>query len=337
MSIKDNKSLFYEVLEDKKVRCLLCAHRCVIPDNQRGICKVRENRGGALFILNKNLFIALNVDPIEKKPLYHFLPGSKSFSVATEGCNFRCVFCQNYEISQIDKREIRGKFIPAEKIVEFAIENSCKSISYTYTEPVIFFETAYDVGVLAKEKGLKNVFVTNGYITKEVSLKAKDFLDAANVDLKSFNKETYRNYCGATLKGVLEGIDNFLEAGVLIEITTLIIPEMNDGASELREIAKFIASRSKDIPWHISRFFPHFKMEDRAPTSLQTLKMVEKIGKEEGLKYVYIGNVWGEGEDTFCPNCNRMLIERQGFEIMRNVIDNGLCPQCGEKIYGYFD
>jgi len=298
---------------------------------------VRENRGGALFILNKNLFIALNVDPIEKKPLYHFLPGSKSFSVATEGCNFRCVFCQNYEISQIDKREIRGKFIPAEKIVEFAIENSCKSISYTYTEPVIFFETAYDVGVLAKEKGLKNVFVTNGYITKEVSLKAKDFLDAANVDLKSFNKETYRNYCGATLKGVLEGIDNFLEAGVLIEITTLIIPEMNDGASELREIAKFIASRSKDIPWHISRFFPHFKMEDRAPTSLQTLKMVEKIGKEEGLKYVYIGNVWGEGEDTFCPNCNRMLIERQGFEIMRNVIDNGLCPQCGEKIYGYFD
>lgn len=337
MSTNDNKSLFYNTLENHKVQCFLCAHRCTIAEKQRGICKVRENRGGSLFSLNKNFFIALNVDPIEKKPLYHFYPGSKSFSIATEGCNFKCVFCQNYEISQIGKREIRGRFVPSEKIVEFALKNSCRSISYTYTEPVIFFETAYDIGILAKEKNLKNVFVTNGYLTKETSLKAKDFLDAANVDLKSFKEETYRKYCGATLKGVLEGIDSLLEIGVLLEITTLIVPGINDDENELREIARFIASRSKNIPWHISRFFPNFKMEDNNPTPLETLTMAEKIGKAEGLKYVYTGNVWGKKEDTICPECKNILIERDGFEILKNVINNGICPHCGENIYGAFD
>jgi pyruvate formate lyase activating enzyme len=336
MSIKDSASPFYEVIEGKKVRCTLCAHRCVISDNSKGICKVRQNKEGAIYTLNKNFFVALNIDPIEKKPLFHFLPGSRSFSIATEGCNFRCLFCQNYDISQIGEREIRGKFVPSEKVVELVIENNCQTISYTYTEPTIFFETAYEVGVLARAIGLKNVFVTNGYLTKESAEKTKDFLDAANVDLKSFSDDTYKKYCGATLKGVLEGIDNLLEAGILLEITTLIIPEMNDSEDELRNIAKFIASRSKDIPWHISRFFPNYKMEDRNPTSLKSLNLAETIGKEEGLNYIYKGNVWGEGEDTFCPSCKKLLIQREGFEILKNVVNNGICPHCGEKIYGFF-
>lgn len=336
MSTKDSASPFYEELEGKKVRCLLCAHKCVIANNSKGICKVRQNKEGILYALNKNIFVALNIDPIEKKPLFHFLPGSRSFSVATEGCNFKCVFCQNYEISQIGEREIRGRFVPSEKVVELAVENNCRSISYTYTEPTVFFETAYETGILARKKGLKNVFVTNGYISREAALKIKDFLDAANVDLKSFSEETYKKYCGATLKGVLEGIDFLLEAGILLEITTLIVPEMNDSEDELKKIAKFIASRSKEIPWHISRFFPNYKMEDRSPTSLESLNLAETLGKEEGLKYIYKGNVWGEGEDTSCPSCKKLLIQRQGFEILKNVVNNGICPHCGEKIYGLF-
>lgn len=336
MFTKDNISPFYEVMEGKKVRCLLCAHRCVISNRSKGICKVRMNKEGILYTLNKNIFVALNIDPIEKKPLFHFFPGSLSFSVATEGCNFKCLFCQNYEISQLGERKIRGKYVHSERIVELAIENNCKSISYTYTEPTIFFETAFEIGLLAREKGLKNVFVTNGYITKETTIKTKEFLDAANVDLKSFSDENYKKYCGASLKGVLAGIDNLLEAGILLEVTTLIIPGMNDNAEELRKIAKFIASRSKDIPWHISRFFPNYKMGNRNPTSIESLNLAESIGKEEGLKYVYKGNVWGEGENTFCPKCNKLLIERRVFEILKNVVNNGICPHCGEKIYGVF-
>ncbi|MCX7829812.1 MAG: AmmeMemoRadiSam system radical SAM enzyme [Acidobacteria bacterium] len=336
MSTKDNISNFFESLEDKKARCLLCAHRCVISNNSKGICKVRENKNGIIISLNKNIFIALNIDPIEKKPLFHFLPGSKSFSVATEGCNFKCLFCQNHEISQIGERKIRGNYVPSAKIVDLAIANDCQSISYTYTEPTIFFETAYEIGVMARDRSLKNVFVTNGYLTKETSKKSKDFLDAANVDLKCFSEEKYKKYCGATLKGVLQGIDYLLEAGVLIEITTLIVPGFNDNREEFRQIAKFIGSRSKEIPWHISRFFPNYKMSDKSPTPLEMLEMAEESGREEGLKYIYKGNVWGEGEDTFCPNCKSVLIQRQGFDILKNVLHNGVCPHCGERIYGIF-
>lgn len=337
MSTKDNEASFYEIFDNKKVRCFLCSHRCIISENSKGLCNVRENIDGKLYTLNKNIFIALNIDPIEKKPLFHFLPGSLSFSIATEGCNFKCLFCQNFEISQIGERKIRGKFVPSERIIELAIENNCKSISYTYTEPTIFFETAYEVGLLAREKGIKNVFVTNGYLTKEATTKAKDFLDAANVDLKCFSKDIYTKYCGATLKKVLEGIDNLLEMGIIVEITTLIVPEINEEESQLKEIANFIASRSKDIPWHISRFFPHYKMENKYPTSLKSLDLAEKLGKEAELKYIYKGNVWGEGENTFCPNCNKLLIERKGFEILKNVIDNGNCSYCGTRLYGFFD
>ncbi len=338
MSTKNElfESPFYEKLDEKKVRCTLCNHRCLIVENKKGICNVRKNVGGKLYSLNKNLFIALNIDPIEKKPLFHFMPGSFSFSIATVGCNFRCLFCQNYEISQIEEREVVGSFFESKEIVEKAVEEGCRSISYTYTEPTIFFETAYEVGVLARDKGLKNIFVTNGYISKEATLKAKDFLDAANVDLKSFKKETYTHYCGATLQGVLEGIDNLLEAGCFIEITTLLVPGVNDGEDELRAIAKFIASRSKEIPWHISRFFPNYKMENCHPTPLPNIEKAFKIGKEEGLEYVYKGNVWGEGENTYCPKCNALLIERRGFEVLRNLVDNGICVSCGRKINGFF-
>lgn len=337
MSTRDElfESSFCNKEKENRVRCTLCYHKCLISEGKSGICGVRKNIEGKLYALNKNLFTALNVDPIEKKPLFHFLPATFSFSVATEGCNFKCNFCQNSDISQIDG-EPKGRKITSEKIVEMAIENGCASISYTYTEPTIFFETAFEIGVIARESGLKNVFVTNGYITKEATKRAKNFLDASNVDLKCFSENTYKKIMGATLKGVLEGIDNLLEIGCFVEITTLIIPSMNDSDEELKEIAKFISSRSADIPWHISRFFPHYKMEGIAPTPISTLEKASKIGREEGLKYVYIGNVWGKGENTHCPNCGKLLIERMGFEVLKNLVDNGKCFACGEKINGVF-
>lgn len=329
-------SPFYEEKENNRVKCLLCNHYCIISEGKRGLCNVRENINGKLYSLNKNLFIAINIDPIEKKPLYHFYPASKSLSIATMGCNFKCPFCQNYDISQIREKDIRGTYIPSEKIVELALKNQCISISYTYSEPTIFFETAYEIGAIAREKGIKNVFVTNGYLSKETQKKAKEFLDAANIDLKSFKDSTYQRVCGASLNGVLNTIEAFYKEGIVIEITTLIVPGMNDSLEELKDIARFILSLSPEIPWHISRFFPHFKMANVQPTPLNVIDSAYKIGKDVGLKYVYKGNVWGEGENTFCPDCGILLIERMGFEIIRNVLNNNKCPNCSKEIYGVF-
>ena len=252
------QALFFEKLGDGRVKCYLCRHHCVIDDGKKGICRVRENRSGTLYSLVYKKLISENIDPIEKKPFFHFFPGSTAFSVATAGCNFRCLNCQNYEISQLpkDHDQIVGRDVEPEKIVGDALGSHCKSIAYTYTEPTIFFEYAYEIAKIASQKAIKNVFVTNGYITREALATIKPYLQAANIDLKSFSSETYKKLCGARLEHVLDCIRSYKEMGIWIEITTLIIPDINDSEHELRQIAGFIKSVGPEIPWNMSRFYP---------------------------------------------------------------------------------
>jgi pyruvate formate lyase activating enzyme len=277
--------------EGKKVKCLACSQKCLIFEGKMGICEVRKNIDGKLFLLVYGKIAAKNIDPIEKKPLYRFLPGSRAFSVGTVGCNMKCEWCQNFDISQASKEgNFFGEDITPEQIVEVAIKTGCKSIAYTYNEPAIFTEFVKDCAILAKKNGLKNILVTNGYFSRESFEFIRDNIDAANIDLKTFNDKTYQKYCGAKLEHVLDNIKWFHDAGIHIEITTLIIPGLNDFDGEFEKIAKFIASVDKNIPWHISRFFPMYKMKDKEITPIGTLKRAEKIGKKY-LKYVYGGNV----------------------------------------------
>ncbi len=330
--------MFYERLEDKLVNCNLCSHRCrKIADSKKGICGVRENRDGKLYSLVYGKAVARSVDPIEKKPLFNFLPGSRSYSIATVGCNFRCDNCQNYDISQMPKERgiIVGQEVSPEEIVSAAKRHKCESISYTYTEPTVFFEYAYDTAKHAKKEGIKNVFVTNGYITPEALKEISPYLDAANIDLKSFSDDFYRKNCGARLKPVLDSIRLYKSMGIWTEITTLIIPTLNDSEEELRRIAEFISEVGKDTPWHISQFYPTYKLIDLPRTPVATLRKAREIGLEAGLKYVYEGNVPGEnGENTYCPNCGKMLIHRFGYHIDENKIKNSVCTYCGTKIEG---
>lgn len=285
----------YKKEKGKKVRCTACAHKCLIQENRAGICRVRKNINGKLFSLVYGKIAAMHVDPIEKKPLYHFLPGSYAFSIGTVGCNFKCDFCQNWDISQISKDEhgniIFGEEVSPEKVVINALKMNCASIAYTYNEPAIFIEFVKDCAVIARKNNLKNILVTNGYFSKESFDFFKDYIDAANIDLKSFRESFYNKFCGAKLKPVLENIKRFHKKKIHIEITTLVIPGENDSDSEFEDIAKFIASIDKKIPWHISRFFPHYKINRKEITPLETLKKAEKIGKKY-LEHVHIGNVW---------------------------------------------
>ncbi len=327
-----HEALFYKKLESGKVKCQLCAHYCLISPGKRGICRVRENRDGVLYSLNYRLLIAENVDPIEKKPLFHFYPGSRSYSIAAMGCNFRCLHCQNWSISQPINNTIDGKLTLPERVVQNALDNDCLSISYTYTEPTIYFETALEVSGLASQKGLKNVFVTNGYISPEALNHIAPYLDAANIDLKAMSDTFYQKVCGATLKPVLDSIKQYYELGIWIEITTLIIPGYNDRDDELEKIAQFIADIDQGIPWHISAFYPTYRLNDVPPTKISALQRAYKIGKDKGLYYVYQGNV-GEGENTDCPSCSKTVIDRRYFST-ENRINSGKCPFCGEKIKG---
>lgn len=333
------EALLYKRLKDKKIKCNLCNHRCVIGNGKRGICGVRENTDGGLETLVYGKLIASHIDPIEKKPLFHFLPGSISYSIATVGCNFKCLFCQNSDISQMpsDRKDlIAGDHFTPEDVVTSAVKGNCKSISYTYTEPTVFFEFARDTAISAQKKGLKNIFVTNGYMTKEALAMIHPFLDAANVDLKSFNEDFYKKYCGARLENVKDTLREMKSLGIWIEVTTLIIPGLNDNINELEKLAEFlIESIGPETPWHISRFHPTYKLSDRPPTPLKTLILARETGMKCGLKYVYMGNVPGEdGESTFCFNCKNILIERFGFFVKRNVIKNSRCPYCGVHIDG---
>jgi pyruvate formate lyase activating enzyme len=282
----------YEKEDRNRVRCLACAHKCLIRNNKTGICGIRKNVKGKLFLLVYSWPVSVAIDPIEKKPLYHFLTGTKTCSFGTIGCNFKCDFCQNFDISQAPKYgKFFGREYSPETIVEEAITFECKSIAYTYNEPTIFIEYVKDIAKLAKEKGLKNVFVTNGYMSKECFDYISDYIDAMNIDLKSFSDNFYKKICGARLKPVLDTIKRAHEKNIHIEITTLLIPGENDSEKELIKIAKFIASIDKKIPWHISRFFPVHKMSNKQITPIQSLTKAQKIGFKAGLKHVHIGNI----------------------------------------------
>lgn len=342
---------------------------------------VRENQEGTLYSIFYGKPVAMAVDPIEKKPLYHFYPGSKSFSIATLGCNFQCPFCQNWDISQygrdqtidhrqktIDQRqktkdkrlerdegsptlatsngqlatdEGRGKMdeniVVPEKVMQAALDEGCKTIAYTYSEPTIFFEYAYDIAKEAEKYDLKNIFVTNGFMTREMLDLFHPNLHAANIDLKAFKKETYKNFIKGDLNGVLDSIEYMKKLGIWIEVTTLIVPEMNDSKEELRDIAQFIASVGKDIPWHISRYHPAYHVTDKSPTSEKTLAYAYEEGKKAGLRYIYLGNIQAnEKENTYCYNCNKLLIKRNGFYVEENKIKNGTCYNCNTQIDGVF-
>jgi len=331
------ESMLYEKLPEGKVRCNLCAHRCVIADGKKGICQVRENRGGTLYTLVYGHTIIQHADPVEKKPLFHFHPGSTAYSIATPGCNFRCRWCQNWDISQMvhDRHFIMGEEASLEQVVAAAQKADCRSIAYTYTEPTIFFEYAYDTARLAHEAGLANLYITNGYMTEEMLETFQPYLDAANVDLKAFRDKTYRKYVGARLQPVLDTMKLMKRLGIWLEVTTLVIPGINDDEGELKDVVDFVANElGVDTPWHISRFFPAYKMTDVSPTPVETLNRAREIGLEAGLRYVYVGNVPGEA-NTVCHKCGQILIRRLGYRILENRVQpNGRCPNCGMPVAG---
>ncbi|MCX6739736.1 MAG: AmmeMemoRadiSam system radical SAM enzyme [Candidatus Parcubacteria bacterium] len=316
------------------IQCQLCSHYCLISEERTGICAVRKNIKGTLYSLVYGKVIAANIDPIEKKPLFHFLPGSLSYSIATVGCNFRCAHCQNADISQLAEKTFSTDFIPGQdiepqEIINQAKLSGCQSIAYTYTEPTIFAEFALDCMKLAKKAGLKNVWVSNGYTAKEVWAEILPYLDAINIDLKFFTDENYLKICGAKLDPVLDNLKFIYHNKIHLEITTLIIPGLNDNDQELINIAKFIKNElSADVPWHVSRFFPQYKLADQNPTEEELIYKAISIGKEVGLNYVYGGNVSSEElENTYCPQCGELIIKRDVYNIER-FDDNSLCPKC---------
>jgi pyruvate formate lyase activating enzyme len=331
------EALLYEKLRDAKVQCNLCAHRCTVADGRVGVCHVRENVGGTLYTQAYGQTIAQHVDPIEKKPLLHFYPGSTAYSIATPGCNFRCRWCQNADISQAPREEhfLLGKEASPEQIVAAAQQAKCRTIAYTYTEPTIFFEYTYDIARPAQEAGLGNVYVTNGYMTGEMLEMLHPYLDAANVDLKGFRDEVYRRFAGARLEPVLDSLKKMRELDIWIEVTTLIIPGINDELPELSDAAQFIAEElGPETPWHLSRFTPAYQMPDVPPTAVSTLLEAQEIGREAGLFYVYVGNVPGE-TNTTCHVCNRQLIRRRGYQLVASdVAPGGRCPECGTRVAG---
>ncbi len=320
------------------MRCNLCRFHCVIADGRRGRCGVRENREGLLYSLVYGYTVAENIDPIEKKPLYHFHPGSKSLSLATVGCNFRCLHCQNYQISQWPHEHdgIPGAELTPQEVVQHAVESGSASIAYTYTEPTIYFEYAFDTTVLAHAAGIKNVFVTNGYTTTAALEAIAPYLDAANVDLKGFSDKAYKEVTGASLDGVLDCLRDYRRLGIWLEVTTLIIPGHNDSEEELRQIATFIADElGVEVPWHISAFYPTYKMLDRPATPVSTLRLARDLGRQAGLEYVYLGNVNEAGAgDTICPGCGQTVICRQRLQFMETALTGNCCKHCQYEIAG---
>lgn len=325
---------FYKVHKDRIV-CLLCAYYCHLKQGQTGVCGVNKNINGELKCLVYGYLSALNIDPIEKKPLYHFLPNTTSLSIGTVGCNFKCSFCQNHQISQTANIDKNNYFSPLD-IVNLALNKGCKSISYTYNEPTIFYPFAKDIALRAKDYDIKSVFVSNGYESKELIEDFSGVIDAINVDLKSFDKEYYKKALGGKLRVVLDNLVRIKKQGIHLEITTLLVPSQNDSKEEIENIVKFIKQYlGVDTPWHISAFHPSFKELDLPRTPVSSLNLAYDIAKTQGLNYVYMGNI-GVENPTFCKNCKEVLIQRKYFGISKNVLENGLCPYCKTKLEGVF-
>lgn len=324
---------WYSKLNDKNVQCKLCPHFCLIKDNELGKCLVRKNLKGKLYSLVYNKPIATAMDPIEKKPLYHFLPGSKVFSLGTVGCNFKCQFCQNWQLSR--SKDVAVKTLTPEEVVKSAIKNKCKSIAYTYNDPVVFLEYVIDIAELAKKKKLKNVFVSNGYINKQPLLELCKHIDAVAIDIKGFTEKFYKEFCYGKLKPVLEALKIMKKKGVWIEIINLVIPGLNDSMKDIKRMCVWIRNNlGADTPLHFSRFFPYYKIVDIEATPESTLLKAKEIAEKAGLKYVYIGNMEGN-QDTHCPNCGKELVHRNYYIIEKNIKGNN-CKYCKEKIAGVF-
>ena len=334
MPIGPHEAALWKPAGDGAVDCFLCAHRCHIVPSKRGICRARANVEGKLATLVYGRLIARHVDPIEKKPLFHFLPGTPSYSIATVGCNFQCGFCQNWQISQWPRSgegEMPGEPATPEDVVAAAEENRCASIAYTYTEPTIFYEFARDVGRLARRAGLKNVFVTNGYMTPEAIGEMIEWLDAANVDLKAWKDSFYRTVCKARLDPVTTAIRLLHEAGVHVEVTTLLVPGQNDDPNDLKGIAEFLVSVTPEIPWHVTRYHPDFQVRSPPPTPMATLERALEIGRRAGLRFVYAGNVAGM-QDTICPSCGETVIARVGLSVVAENLRGNACGKCGTAL-----
>lgn len=326
---------FFKVDGSRKV-CTLCAHYCHLKEEQIGLCGVNQNHDEGIKNLVYGYPVALHVDPIEKKPLYHFLPGTRALSLGTIGCNLKCPFCQNWSISQ--EKELHSKeYFSPEHIVDLALRYECESIAYTYNEPTIFYPYARDIALLAHQKGIKNIFVTNGYASLEVMEDMKGLIDAVNVDIKSFNAHYYKTALGGDLNVILDNLRRFKQSRIWMELTTLIVPTRNDSKQELTAIASFIAKElGIETPWHISAFHPDFKEQHLPNTPLETLKMAESIAKEAGLAHVYIGNA-GQENLTHCAQCHNVLLERKGYGVFEKRLHNGCCPTCHAKLAGVFD
>ena len=338
MEVPTREAMLYERSAGGAVRCNLCAFRCIIRPGALGVCGVRRNVDGSLRTLVYGRAATRQIDPIEKKPLFHFYPGTTAYSIDTVGCNMRCRFCQNWQASQAARRgtAITGPQVPPEQIVRAAVESGCRSIAYTYTEPAIFFEYAYDIARLANDAGLANIFVTNGYETDEAVRTIRPYLDAANVDLKSFSDDFYRRQCTARLQPVLDTLRLMRRLGIWLEVTTLIIPTLNDSDEELRALASFLVEElGPETPWHVSRYFPAYRMRAIPPTPTETLERAWRIGRQAGLHHVYVGNVSaGDMENTRCHGCGHLLAERRGFAHVHTLLEDGRCPQCGEAAAG---
>lgn len=329
---------YYEKLSGKMVQCSLCPNRCILSEGQIGLCKARKNIDGELYSMVYGKLSSIHVDPIEKKPFFHVLPGSKAFSISATGCNLRCSFCQNWQISQVFPWEVQSQEMTPEQVVEEAIKSNSQSIAFTYNEPTVSYEFMLDVAKLAKEKGLKTVVVSAGYINPEPLRELLPYIDAYKVDLKAFREEFYQKLTGGHLQPVLETIKTIKKSGVWLEIVNLLIPGENDSEQEIREMAKWIKENvGDDIPLHFSRFHPMYKLQNLPPTPEETVIKARKIAMEEGLKYVYTGNiVYPEGESTYCPESGEIAIGRQGYFILSNILQNGICPT-NEKIPGVWE
>lgn len=329
------EALYYKKLKDKIVQCQLCPRKCLIKDSERGDCRVRENNSGKLYSLVYGKPCSVGVDPIEKKPLFHFLPGSKVYSIGTAGCNLHCSFCQNWTISQVNPEDVSAVDLEPKDVVKQAKQCGCKGIAYTYSEPTIFYEYALETAKLAKEKGLKNIWVSNGFINEEPIKRISKYIDAANIDLKGINNKFYRKYTLAWVEPVLNCLKILKRNNVWIEITNLVIPGANDKESEIEELCKWISKNlGRNVPLHFSRFFPCYKLNRLEETPIDTLAMAKKIGKKY-LDYVYVGNLHRE-ENTYCPECKSLLIKRRGFDVLKNSIKKGRC-ECGKEIEGVWE
>jgi len=330
------EALYYDKLDNQIVQCRLCPRNCRISKGNRGFCGVRENRDGILYTLVYAKPVAMHIDPIEKKPLFHFLPGSSAFSIATAGCNLRCKFCQNWEISQRRPEEVEYIYLEPKELIKKVQASGSNIIAYTYSEPTIFYEYMIESARLAKQQGMRNVMHSCGYINEKPLRELAKYLDAANIDLKGFSDDYYAKISEASLEPVLKTLKLLKELAVPTEITTLIVPGYNDDTDTLTKMCLWIKENlGPDTPLHLSRFYPMYKLASLYPTPVETLERARKIAQDCGLNYVYIGNIAGHpAENTYCPHCKKVLIRRNGYSILENNIQNGKCKFCGEKIPG---